>query len=97
MDETTVVNFNTCFISRQQFTIRGTADSHQNCVVTLWFCRAFLAFHCDIDTVFFGFNGSHFGFQHQVKLRADTFGEQFNDIFVCRRNDLVKHFNNINL
>lgn len=55
------------------------------------------AFHRHVDTVFFCFNGSDFGFQHQVEFLADTLGEDFNDVFICCRDNLVEHFNHVNL
>lgn len=55
------------------------------------------AFHGNVNTVFFRFNGSHFGFQHQVEFLADAFGEDFNDIFVGCRDNLVEHFNHVDL
>lgn len=58
---------------------------------------ALFTFHRHIDAVFFGFYRRHFGFQHQIELLADTFGEDFDDVFVSRRNHLIEHFNNVNL
>ena len=37
------------------------------------------------------------GFQHQVEFLADTLGEDFNDVFVSCRDNLVEHFNHVNL
>ena len=96
-DEATVVNFYASLASIEVFTVRHTADSHQHRIVTLCFCWCFFAFHGNVDTVFFRFNGSHFGFQHQVEFLADAFGEDFNDVFVSRRDNLVEHFNHIDL
>ncbi len=96
-DETTVVNFHARCTCIQVFSVRYTTDRYQHRVVTLWFCRGFFAFHGNVNTVFFRFNGSHFGFQHQVEFLADAFGEDFNDVFVSSRDNLVEHFNHVNL
>ena len=96
-DKATVVHFHASFACVEVFTVRHTADSHQHGVVTLWFGWGFFAFHGNVNTVFFSFNGSYFGFQHQVEFLADTFGEDFNDVFVCSRDNLVEHFNHVNV
>ena len=96
-DEATIVNFHARFACVEVFTVRYAADSHQHGVVTLCFSRRFFAFHGNINTVFFCFNGSHFGFQHQVEFLADAFGEDFHYIFIGSRDDLVEHFNHVDL
>ncbi|CET27752.1 Uncharacterised protein [Salmonella enterica subsp. enterica serovar Typhi] len=96
-DKATVVNFHASFARVEVFTVRHTTNRHQNRIITLRFSRGFFAFHRNVDTVFFRFNGSHFGFQHQVEFLADAFGEDFNDVFISRRDNLVEHFNHVNL
>ncbi|MNL47210.1 hypothetical protein D3C87_1699830 [compost metagenome] len=96
-DKATVVNFYARCARIEVLTVRHTADSNQHRVVTLRFARGFFAFHGNVNTVFFCFNGSHFGFQHQVEFLADTFGEDFNDVFIGSRDNLVEHFNHVNL
>ncbi len=96
-DKATVVHFHARFTGVEVFTVRHTADGDQHGVVTLRFSRRFFAFHRNVDTVFFCFNGGHFGFQHQVELLADAFGEDFNYVFVCSRDHLVEHLNHVNL
>ena len=97
VDEATVVNFYASFARVEVFTVRYTTDCYQNRIITLCFGRRFFAFHGNVDTVFFRFNGGHFGFQHQVELLADTLGEDLNDVFVSSRDNLVEHFNHVNL
>ena len=96
-DETTVVNFHACFACVEVFTVRHTTNRYQHGVVTLWFGWGFFAFHGNVNTVFFRFNGGNFGFQHQVEFLADTLGEDFNDVFVSCRDNLVEHFNHVDL
>lgn len=96
-DETTVVHFHARFACVEVFTVRHTTNRYQYGVVTLRFSLCFFTFHRHIDTVFFRFNGGNFGFQHQVEFLADTLGEDFNDVFVSCRDNLVEHFNHINL
>ncbi len=94
-DEATVVHFHASFARVEVFTVRHTADSHQHGIITLRFGRRFFAFHGNVNTVFFRFNGSHFGFQHQVEFLADALGEDFNDVFISSRDNLVEHFNHV--
>ena len=96
-DEAAIVNFHARFTCIEVFTVRYAADSDQHCVVTLRFRRCFFTFHGNVNTVFFRFNGSHFGFQHQVKFLADAFGEDFHHVFVGSRDNLVEHFHHVNL
>ena len=96
-DKAAFVNFNARFACVEVFTVRYATDSNQHRVITLCFSRGFFAFHGNIDTVFFCFNGSHFGFQHQVEFLADAFGEDFNHVFVGSRDHLVEHFNHVDL
>ena len=96
-DEATVINFNASFARVEVFTVRYTTDSYQHSIVTLSFGRGFFAFHGNVDTVFFRFNGGHFGFQHQVEFLADALGEDFNHVFVGSWDNLVEHFNHVDL
>ena len=96
-DKATVVHFHASFARVEVFTVRHTTNRYQHGVVTLWFGWGFFAFHGNVNTVFFRFNGSHFGFQHQVEFLADAFGEDFNDVFVGSRDNLVEHFNHVDL
>ena len=96
-DKATLVNFNACFTGIEVFTVRHAADSHQHGVVALSFSRGFFAFHGNVDTVFFRFNGGHFGFQHQVEFLTDALGEDFHHVFIGSRDNLVEHFNHVNL
>ena len=96
-DETSVVNFHASFACVEVFTVRHTTNRYQHGVVTLRFSGCFFAFHRHINAVFFRFNGGNFGFQHQVEFLADTLGKDFNDVFISCRDDLVEHFNHVNL
>ncbi|EME04859.1 hypothetical protein BS732_4455 [Bacillus subtilis MB73/2] len=96
-DETSVVNFNTSLTSVQVLTVWNSTDSNQNSVVSLWFRWSLLTFHSNVDTVFLSFNSSNLSFQHQVELLRDSLSENLNDVLVSRWDNLVEHFNNVDL
>ncbi|VFT75360.1 Uncharacterised protein [Klebsiella aerogenes] len=96
-DKAAIVHFHAGFACIEVFAVRHAADSDQHGVVTLRFSRRFFAFHGNVNTVFFRFNGSHFGFQHQVEFLADAFSEDFHHVFIGSRDNLVEHFNHVNL
>ena len=45
IDETTLINFDTCFFSIDKFTVWYTTDSNKNRIVTLSFSWCFFTFH----------------------------------------------------
>eukprot|EP00906_Rhabdomonas_costata_P018974 RCo027631 len=94
-DETTFGHSDTSFLGIQRFTVWYSAYRYQHTVITNRFCRCLFAFERDIQTVFFRFNGSYFGFQHHVEFLLNTFCVNLHHVFIGNRNQLIREFNHV--
>src|SRR5690554_5329788 len=97
-DKAFVVNFNAGFVGTDFLAVWSTPNSYQNRVVFNWLVWCVFAFKSDVNAVFLGFHFSHFGFKHDVLILVfHFFGENFDQVFVSRRDQLIHKLNHVQL